>query len=81
MPKYEFHWPESTSTHITENGITEEDVEQVIKNPDFKGFSRSSGRPLAGGYIEDGRFIICIYEIDEAEDNLIIPITAYEHEV
>jgi uncharacterized DUF497 family protein len=64
--------------HITEHGLTTEDVETVICNPLEKKISRSSGRPVAAGYTADGRLIFVVYE--EIDECTVYPVTAYEVE-
>ena len=39
--------PEGNVQHIAEHGITKEEVEEVLENPDGIEASRSSGRPVA----------------------------------
>jgi uncharacterized DUF497 family protein len=73
-------WDESEGgnvEHITQHGLTREEVEDVLRDPD-SGFvrSRTSGLPVAFGYTSTGRYImVAFYEIDEVT---IYPITAYE---
>jgi uncharacterized DUF497 family protein len=75
MPYYEFVWTERALVKIDLNGVTSEEVEAVICNPFKTDRSNSSGRPLAKGLSDDGRTIVCIYEmIDELR---VLPITAY----
>ena len=62
--------------HIAEHRLAPEVVELVVLNPDRLGVSRSSGRPIAFGYTDDGREIAVVYEqIDECT---VYPITAFE---
>jgi hypothetical protein len=65
--------------HIAANGITMEEVEEVVlneKNP--VGESRSSGRPITFGETSTGKKIAVVWE--EALDNPLIirPVTAFE---
>jgi hypothetical protein len=62
--------------HIEEHGLTIDDVEYVLANPEKEGFSRSSGLPCVFGTVQDGRYIIVVYEAVDADT--INPVTAYE---
>jgi uncharacterized DUF497 family protein len=64
--------------HVTEHGLTPEEVEAVICNPLEKTTSRTSGRPVVTGYTPDGRLILVVYE--EIDDVTVYPVTAYEVE-
>ncbi len=76
MPYYEFVWTEEIADHLAEHGVTQEDFEEVVSNPDRLGVSRSSGRPCCWGETAAGRRVFCVYEC--LDDLTIIPVTAYE---
>lgn len=61
--------------HIEEHGLTVEDVEYVLENPDNETISKSSGLPCVFGFTPAGTYIIVVYE---QVDDGIYPITAYE---
>jgi len=68
--------PEGNVAHIAEHGLSKEDVEAVLAQPDSEGTSRSSGAPVVWGYTPDDKYIIVFYEaIDE---DTIRVTTAYE---
>ena len=67
--------PGGNVEHIEEHGLTVDDVEQVLANPDSEGVSRSSGLPSAFGRTPDGRYIIVVYEA--VDPDTIYPVTAY----
>ena len=50
MPWYLFQWDPETEEHLAEHGVTSEEFEEVVCNPDAVGESRSTGRPIAFGY-------------------------------
>ena len=79
MPYFDFIWEmtnDGNVAHIAEHRLSPEVVELVVLNPDRLGVSRSSGRPIAFGYTDDGREIAVVYEqIDECT---VYPITAFE---
>ena len=79
MPYFDFIWETTDGgnvAHIAEHGLTPEDIEPIVLNPDRLRVSRSSGRPIAFGCAEDGREIAVVYEhIDECT---VYPITAFE---
>jgi len=62
--------------HIEEHGLTIEDVESVLANPERRAMSRSSGQPCVFGYTSEGTYIIVVYE--HIDDDTIYPVTAYE---
>jgi hypothetical protein len=68
--------PDGNVDHVFEHGLTPDDVEYVLDNPDSDGTSQSSGLPCVFGYTEDGRYIIVIYE--EPDEGTIYPVTAYD---
>jgi uncharacterized DUF497 family protein len=68
--------PDGNVQHITEHGLTMEDVEYVLENPTREGVSHSTGRPCCWGYTPGGDFVIVVYE--EVDKDTIYPITAYE---
>jgi len=79
MPYFDFIWETSDKgnvAHIAEHGFTPEDIESIVLNPDRLSVSRSSGRPIAFGWTDNGREIAVVYErIDEWT---VYPITAFE---
>jgi uncharacterized DUF497 family protein len=79
MPWYDVIWnpePGGNADHIAEHGLTPEDVEAIIRDPLEKKYSRSSGRPMATGYTQDGRLIVVVYE--EIDELTVYPVTAFE---
>ena len=70
----------SNTAHVAEHGLTPEEVESALfdGNTVFD-LSDSSGRPIAFGTTDTGRFIAVVFEVLNVVDPLIIrPITAYE---
>jgi uncharacterized DUF497 family protein len=70
----------SNTAHIAEHGLTPEEVESVLYD-EMTTFdlSDSSGRPIAFGRTDSGRFIAVVFEVLNLTDPLVIrPITAYE---
>jgi uncharacterized DUF497 family protein len=81
MPWYDFVWndePGGNVEHIAEHGLTCDDVERVVCDPLETTTSRSSGRPIATGYTDDGRLILVVCEL--VDECTIYPVTAYEVE-
>ena len=70
--------PNGNVRHISEHGITKEEVEEVLENPAGIESSRSSGRPIAFGETSTGRIIAVVYE--EIEEDTVCRVTAYEVE-
>ena len=71
--------PKGNIQHIADNGVTVEEVEEILFDPDSTAsFSRASGRPTLRGLTSTGRFILVIYEIEDRNPLTVRPITAYE---
>lgn len=71
-------WTDANTDHLAQHGVTPDEFEYVLANPDDETISDSSGRPAAIGYAPDGRRLICVYnEIDEL---YVEPVRAYEIE-
>ena len=68
--------PGGNIEHVEEHGLTVEDVEHVLHNPESRDVSRSSGQPCVFGHGPDGRFIIVVYEM--VDEDTVNPVTAYE---
>ena len=76
MPYYQFLWTDEIIRHVTEHGISQDDFEHIVCNPASRGYSRSSGLPVAWGYTLDGRYALAVYE--ELDAVTLLPVTAYE---
>jgi hypothetical protein len=78
MPFYFFVWSPEIIEHLAEHGVTPEEFEQVVTNPDYEDVSRSTGNPLAFGATEEGRYLCCVFL--RHDDDIIEPVTAYDVE-
>jgi hypothetical protein len=72
--------PEGNTAHIGEHGLTPEEVESVLRDPNAShDVSGSTGRPIAFGTTNTGRYIVVVYEVLNPDDPLIVrPVTAYD---
>ena len=72
--------PRGNVLHIAANGLTIEEVEQVLRDQASQPtVSRSTGRPAVIGATATGKDIFVVYEFLEADPAIVIrPITAYE---
>jgi hypothetical protein len=72
--------PRGTVQHIAANGLTIEEVEQVLHDPaNQPTVSRATGRPAVFGATDPGKDILVVYEALETEPVIVIrPITPYE---
>lgn len=68
--------PDGNVQHIEQHGLTKEEVEEVLDNPEGTGVSRSSGRPIVFGVTSSGRVIAVVYE--EINSDTARPVTAYD---
>jgi len=73
---FDFVWTNEIVQHLAEHRVKPEDFEEVVSYPDLRATSRSSGRPCCWAELEDGRYILCVYEY--LDDNTFLPVTAYE---
>jgi uncharacterized DUF497 family protein len=76
MAYFRFEWTDELIDHIAQHGVSQDDFEGVVCDPDDRDFSRTSGLPAAFGYAHDGRYIIAIYQ--ELDEITVLPVTAYE---
>lgn len=76
MPFYLYLWDGENELHLAEHGVSADEFEQVVGNPDTTVESKSSGRPAAVGYTATGRYLICVFKL--IDDVTVYPITAYE---
>ena len=74
--------PRGNTRHIADHGLTTDEVEEVIYDPQSHPVrSRSSGRPALIGHTSSGKTIMVIYERHkEARVVIIRPVSAYEIE-
>jgi hypothetical protein len=68
--------PEGNVVHISEHGLSVEDVESAIASPTGWGRSNTTGKPALWGYTPDGTYIIVIYE--QIDEDTIRVATAFE---
>ncbi len=71
--------PDGNVMHVAEHGLTPDDVESVLLDPDAEDVeSRSSGRRAVRGWTSDGRWIFVAYEVSSDHPLVLYPVTAYE---
>ena len=71
--------PGGNVEHIAINGLTPEEVDSVLMDPNIpQRVSRSSGRPCKFGWTDTGKHIIVIWNIEYEDPLTIYPVTAYE---
>ena len=78
MPFYLFLWNDEIEEHLARNGVTPEEFEGVVCDPDEVDQSRSSARPIAFGETSTGKYLACVYEM--LDETTVLPVTAYEVE-
>ena len=78
MPVYFFIWNDQIEEHLASHGVTPEEFEEVVCDPDEVDRSHSSGRPIAFGETSTGKYLACVYEL--LDDMTVLPVTAYEVE-
>lgn len=77
MPFYFFVWSDEIEAHIAAHGVTPEEFEQVVCDPDRVERSHSSTRPVAFGATTFGSYV-CVYGL--LDNVTVLPETACEEE-
>ncbi len=78
MPVFLFVWNDQIEEHVAEHGVTPDEFEEVVCDPDEVDQSRSSGRAIAFGETSSGKYLACVYEL--LDETTVLPVTAYEVE-
>ena len=78
MPFYFFLWTAESIAHVSEHGVSQEEFEEVVMNPEGETISRSSKNPIAFGTTASGRILCCVFRRIDRE--IVQPITAFEVE-
>jgi hypothetical protein len=72
---FEFHWADSVLKKLEARDLIPDEIEEIVCYPVQTDVSLSTGRPVAFGWIADGRYVIVVYEQLDAVTVQII--TAY----
>lgn len=78
MPFYLFLWNDHIEEHLAQHGVSPNEFEEVVSDPDDVDQSRSSGRRIAFGGTSTGKYLACVYEL--LDDATVLPVTAFEVE-
>jgi uncharacterized DUF497 family protein len=82
MPWFDVVWDESIPhgnvAHLSENGVSKDEAEEVLMTAIGREKSRSSDRWVAFGRTSSGRELAVVYEMLDAIT--ILPVTAFEIE-
>ena len=71
--------PDGNVQHIAENGVTIEEVEDILADPDNSTeVSASSDRSITFGETSAGRYLAVVWETALDDPLTIYPITAYD---
>jgi hypothetical protein len=60
MAYFHFDWTDEIVAHLLEHGVSQDDFENVVSQPERRGESRSTGRPCCWGGTPDGRYLLCV---------------------
>ncbi len=74
MPFYLFIWSDQVEEHLAAHGVTPDEFEEVVCDPEEVAHSRSSGRPIAFGETSTGKYLACVYEL--LHETTVLPVTA-----
>ena len=69
-------WTDEIIDHLAQHGVTPDEFEAILADPEDELLSHSSGLPAVIGAAADGRRLFCVYE--ELDETYILPVTAYE---
>jgi uncharacterized DUF497 family protein len=70
--------PDGNVQHIAEHGLTMDDVEDVLSDPNSSmSTSRSSGRSITFGETRDDRYIAVVWMVVLDDPQTLYPVTAY----
>jgi hypothetical protein len=79
------HWdsdddPGGNVHHIARNGVTKEEVEEVLDNhySDYFFSREEPHNPITFGDTTSGKYIAVVFEVVEPDPPTVYPITAYE---
>jgi hypothetical protein len=78
MPYNFYIWTPEIVEHLAEHGITPDEFEEVVRNPETEDVSHSSGNPIVFGTTSEGRRICCVFK--RLDQDTIERVTAYEVE-
>ena len=78
MPSFLFFWTDEIEQHLREHGVSTREFEFVVANCREPQASRSTRLPVAEGYTQNGRWLVCVYEMIDVMTAL--PVTAFEPE-
>ena len=67
---------EANEEHVAQHGVSRDEFEEVVLNPEWTGKSRRTGDPVARGWTSTGKYLLCVYEM--LNDVQVYPITAFE---
>ena len=72
-------WDDGNISHIADNGLSVDEVEDVLSDPNARPtLSRSSGRPVLIGGTSTGKTILVVYERHRDSGYTVLrPVTAY----
>jgi uncharacterized DUF497 family protein len=71
--------PDGNVQHIAEHGVTVEEVEEVLADPDNSTeASESSDRLVTFGETAEGRYLAVVWETALEDALTIYPVTAYD---
>jgi hypothetical protein len=71
--------PDGNVQHIAENGLTVDEVEDVLLHPMSRAVvSKSSGRPITFAWTLTGRHIAVVWEVVNEDPRMVRVRTAYE---
>lgn len=85
MHVFRFIWdlvddPGGNVQHVAENGLTPDEIEDVLLAAEEIGTSAASGLPLAFGFTASGKYLGVVFEVVEEAPLAVRVVTAYETE-
>ncbi len=78
MPSFLVFRTDEIEQHLREHGVSTRNSEFVVTNCREPQQNRSTRLPVAEGYTQNGRWIVCVYELIDVLT--VLPVTVYEPE-
>ena len=72
--------PDGNVQHIAENGLTPDEVDEVLLTVDEIGASASFGLPIVFGFTSTGKHIGVVFQVIEEAPLAVRVVTAFETE-
>ncbi|MGL6094981.1 MAG: hypothetical protein ACRC7O_04140 [Fimbriiglobus sp.] len=70
--------PGGNVEHVSEHGLTPDEVDDILFGSTVDTASHATGRPCKCGWTTTGRHIIVIWDVVSEDPPIIMPVIAYD---